>query len=57
MIRYNFAKGDYDRMGDEVENLSFFHSEDSVEKVWTNLRELLIEQTKKFVPLTQLNSV
>ena len=42
-------------MRDEVENLSFFHSEDNVEKVWRDLRELLTELTKKFVPLTNLD--
>ena len=42
-------------MRDEVKNLSFLHSEDNVEKVWTDLRELLTELTKKFVPLTRLN--
>ena len=31
MIRYNFAKGDYDQMRDEVKNLSFLHSEDNNE--------------------------
>ena len=55
MIRYNFAKGDYDQMRDEVKNLSFLHSEDNVEKLWTDLRELLTELTKKFVQLTRLN--
>ena len=32
MTRYKIAIGDYDRMRDEKENLSFFHSEDNVEK-------------------------
>ena len=42
-------------MRDEVRNLSFLDSEHNVEKLWTDLRELLIELTKKFVPLTRLN--
>ena len=42
-------------MRDEVKNLSFLHSKDNVEKVWTDLRELLTELTKKVVPLTRLN--
>ena len=36
-IRYNFAKGDYDPMRDEVKKLSFLDSEDNVEKLWTDL--------------------
>ena len=55
IIRYSFTKRDYDPMRDEVKNLSFLDSEDNVEKLWTDLRELLIELTKKFVPLTRLN--
>ena len=35
--------------------MSFLHSEDNVEKLWTDLRELLAELTKKFVPFTRLN--
>ena len=46
LIRYIFAKGDYDQMSDEVKNLSVLHSEDNVEKLWTDLRELLTELTK-----------
>ena len=42
-------------MRDEVKNLSFLHSEDNVEKLLTDLRELLTELTKKFVPSTGLN--
>ena len=34
-------------MRDEINNLSFLHSEDNVEKLWTDLRELLTELTKK----------
>ena len=34
-------------MIDEVDISSFFHSEDKVEKIWTDLRELLAEITKK----------
>ena len=44
-------------MRDEVENLSFFHSEDIVEKFWRDLRELLTELTKKFVPLTNYSPI
>ena len=43
-------------MIDEVDISSFFHSEDKVEKIWTDLLELLAEITKKFVSLTELNS-
>ena len=57
MIRYNFTKRDYNRMRDEVENLLFFHSEDEVEKAWTDLRKILTEIMKKFVPITKLNPV
>ena len=46
LIRHIFAKGDYDQMSDEVKNLSVLHSEDNVEKLWTDLRELLTELTK-----------
>ena len=46
LIRYIFAKGDYDQVSDEVKNLSVLHSEDNVEKLWMDLRELLTELTK-----------
>ena len=42
-------------MRDEVKSLSFLHSEDNVEKLLTDLRELLTELTKKLVPSTGLN--
>ena len=56
MIRYNSAKEDYDPMRDEVKICRLFlHSDDNVEKLWTDLRELLTEQTKKSLALTRLN--
>ena len=55
MIRYKFAKEDYDQMRDEIENLSFFYCEDNAEKVWTDLCDLLTELTKKFTPITTLD--
>src|SRR5271155_5626728 len=50
---YNYFKGDYDKMRDEIKSLNWdmVVSGKNVEEDWCNIRDVLINMREKWVPL------